>query len=124
MTGHSKIYVVNGISMHVVEKGSKGQPVIIFLHGFPEFWYGWHRQIDYFAAKGYRVLVPDQRGYNLSSKPESIEAYQVRELAKDIAGLIEATGEKQVYLAGHDWGAAVAWAMAYLSSVNRKTYYY
>jgi pimeloyl-ACP methyl ester carboxylesterase len=114
MTGNSKIYSVNGIDLHVVEKGEKGQPVIIFLHGFPEFWYGWHRQIDYFVAKGYRVLAPDQRGYNLSSKPKAISAYQVKELARDIACLIQATGEKKVYLAGHDWGAAVAWAMAYL----------
>jgi pimeloyl-ACP methyl ester carboxylesterase len=87
--------------------------VIIFLHGFPEFWYGWHHQLDYFAAKGYRVLAPDQRGYNLSSKPTSVKDYRVSELVKDIAALIEATGEKQVYLVGHDWGAAVAWAMAY-----------
>ncbi len=97
-----------------MEKGQPGQPVIIFLHGFPEFWYGWHHQIDYFASKGYRVLAPDQRGYNLSSKPKSIKAFQVNELVKDIAGLVKATGEKQVYLVGHDWGAAVAWAMAYL----------
>jgi epoxide hydrolase 4 len=114
MRENSKFYAVNGVQLHVVEKGNKGQPVIIFLHGFPEFWYGWRHQINYFAAKGYRVLVPDQRGYNLSSKPAGAEAYQVKELAKDIAGLIANTGEKQVYLAGHDWGAAVAWAMAYL----------
>lgn len=100
--------------MHVVEKGSKGQPVLLFLHGFPEFWYGWRHQIDYFTAKGYRVLLPDQRGYNLSSKPTESKAYQVKELASDIAQLIQAAGERQVYLVGHDWGAAVAWAMAYL----------
>jgi pimeloyl-ACP methyl ester carboxylesterase len=113
MTDNSKIYVVNGTELHVVERGSRSQPVIIFLHGFPEFWYGWHHQLDYFAAKGYRVLAPDQRGYNLSSKPTSVKDYRVSELVKDIAALIEATGEKQVYLVGHDWGAAVAWAMAY-----------
>jgi pimeloyl-ACP methyl ester carboxylesterase len=114
MTEKSKFYDVNGIRMHVVEKGSKGQPVLVFLHGFPEFWYGWQHQIAYFTEKGYRVLLPDQRGYNLSSKPKEIKAYLVSELARDIAQLIEAVGEKQVYLVGHDWGAAVAWAMAYL----------
>jgi pimeloyl-ACP methyl ester carboxylesterase len=113
MSGNSKIYSVNGVELHVVEKGSKGQPVLIFLHGFPEFWYSWHHQIDYFASRGYRVLAPDQRGYNLSSKPGSVQAYQVKELVKDIAALIGATGERQVHLVGHDWGAAVAWAMAY-----------
>jgi pimeloyl-ACP methyl ester carboxylesterase len=114
MRDKGKMYPVNGIHLHVVEKGEKGAPVIVFLHGFPEFWYGWRNQIDFFVDKGYRVIVPDQRGYNLSDKPGSIKDYQITELTKDIAHLIKAIGEKQVFLVGHDLGAAVCWSMAYL----------
>lgn len=113
MNEQHKMYAVNGIHLHVVEKGNKGAPVIIFLHGFPEFWYGWHNQIDFFVEKGFRVLLPDQRGFNLSDKPIHIKDYQVTELMQDILQLIEATGEKQVFLVGHDLGAAVCWSMAY-----------
>jgi pimeloyl-ACP methyl ester carboxylesterase len=97
-----------------VEQGNAGNPVIIFLHGFPEFWYGWQKQIDFFAAKGYRVIVPDQRGYNLSSKPKGLSSYQVTSLAEDIIELIRTTGQNKVYLVGHDWGGAVVWAIVYL----------
>jgi len=107
-----KYYRVNGIWLHTVESGPEGGPVLIFLHGFPEFWYGWRKQIAFFAERGYRVVVPDQRGYNLSSKPKGIRAYRVRELTQDVADLIVALGSEQVHLVGHDWGAAVAWAMA------------
>src|SRR5687768_4221103 len=114
MSDKGKMYAVNGIHLHVVEKGNKGAPVIIFLHGFPEFWYGWHNQIDFFAKKGYRVIVPDQRGFNLSDKPNRIKDYQISELVKDIVQIIEAIEEKKVFLVGHDLGAVVCWSMAYL----------
>ncbi len=107
-----KYYQVNGIRMHVVESGPDDGPVVIFLHGFPEFWYGWRRQIGFFADQGYRVVVPDQRGYNLTAKPVAIAAYRVRELMQDVVELIAALGAGKVYLAGHDWGAAVAWGLA------------
>lgn len=102
----------NGISLHVVEAGPEQGPLLIFLHGFPEFWYGWRQQIPYFAAAGYRVWVPDQRGYNLSAKPRGVDAYCIETLAADVIGLIDAAGAERAYLVGHDWGAAVAWYTA------------
>ena len=102
----------NGIKLHVVMAGPEdGQPVLL-LHGFPEFWYGWRKQIPALAEAGYRVIVPDQRGYNLSDKPKGVRSYRVDTLAKDILGLIDALGYDKVHLIGHDWGAIVAWAFA------------
>lgn len=99
----------NGINVHAVSAGPESGRLLIFLHGFPEFWYGWRKQIDFFANLGYRVLAPDQRGYNLSDKPKGLSAYHLDELAKDIVGLIDAAGREQALIVGHDWGAAVAW---------------
>ena len=102
----------NGINLHVVTAGPEnGQPVIL-LHGFPEFWYGWRKQIPALTEAGYRVIMPDQRGYNLSDKPKGARSYSVDTLAKDILGLINALGYDKVHLIGHDWGAIVAWALA------------
>lgn len=100
------------IRLHVVQAGPSDGPLIILLHGFPEFWYGWRRQIVPLAAAGYRVWVPDQRGYNLSEKPAGVEAYVIDLLADDVIGLIDAAGREQAFLVGHDWGAAVAWRVA------------
>ena len=102
----------NGIRLHVVQSGSRYGDLVILLHGFPEFWYGWRRQIQPLANAGLRVWVPDQRGYNLSDKPRGLDAYKLDELAKDIVGLMDAAGVNKCYLAGHDWGAAVAWWVA------------
>ena len=99
----------NGITLHVATVGKQGDPLVILLHGFPEFWYGWRRQMLTLEQDGFRVWVPDQRGYNLSEKPRRVSDYALDELARDIVGLIDASGEEKVYLAGHDWGAAVAW---------------
>ena len=99
----------NGIRLHVVQSGSRYGELVILLHGFPEFWYGWRKQIQPLANAGLRVWVPDQRGYNLSDKPKGLAAYKLDELAKDVVGLIDAAGVDKCYLAGHDWGAAVAW---------------
>jgi pimeloyl-ACP methyl ester carboxylesterase len=99
----------NGITLHVVEAGPEKGPLVILLHGFPEFWYGWRYQIEALADAGFRVLAPDQRGYNLSDKPRGISAYNPDELAADIIGLIDAVGREKAYVAGHDWGGAVAW---------------
>lgn len=102
----------NGIKLHVVTAGPKdGQPVFL-LHGFPEFWYGWRKQIEPLAEAGFRVIVPDQRGYNLSDKPKGIKAYSLDKLVEDILGLMDALGYDKVSLIGHDWGAVVAWALA------------
>ncbi len=85
---------------------------MLFLHGFPEFWYGWRRQIGHFAASGYRVLVPDQRGYNLSDKPWRVSAYALDKLTLDAVGLLDWAGCERGFVVGHDWGAAVAWWLA------------
>ena len=102
----------NGITLHVVMAGPEDGPPLFLLHGFPEFWYGWHNQIPYLAEKGYRVIVPDQRGYNLSDKPKGVAAYHIDQLALDIVGLVDALDYESVFLAGHDWGAAVSWWLA------------
>jgi pimeloyl-ACP methyl ester carboxylesterase len=102
----------NGINLHVALAGPEdGQPVVL-LHGFPEFWYGWHRQMIDLANAGFRVIAPDQRGYNLSDKPHGLSAYRVDTLARDILGLIDAFGYQSVMVAGHDWGGVIAWALA------------
>jgi pimeloyl-ACP methyl ester carboxylesterase len=92
--------------LHYVEAGAG--PLIVLLHGFPEFWFGWRRQIAPLAAAGFRVVAPDTRGYNLSSKPEGFEAYGVDLLAADIRGLILQLGAKSALLVGHDWGGSIA----------------
>jgi pimeloyl-ACP methyl ester carboxylesterase len=102
----------NGIHLHVVQTGSRYGSLVILLHGFPEFWYGWRRQIHPLAEGGFRVWAPDQRGYNLSDKPRGISAYRLDELACDVLGLIDAAGAEKCCLAGHDWGGIVAWWVA------------
>ncbi len=99
----------SGTTLHVVEAGPEDGPLVVLLHGFPEFWYGWRKQIDYLADHGFRVVVPDQRGYNLSDKPNAVSAYGLNHLSKDVVDLIEALGRKKAMLVGHDWGGAVAW---------------
>ena len=96
--------------LHYVEAGEG--PLIILLHGFPEFWYAWRQQIEPLAAAGFRVVAPDMRGYNLSSKPDGIAAYDTDQLTADIRGLIKERGAESALLVGHDWGGSVAWATA------------
>ncbi len=102
----------NGIQLHVVTAGpAEGRPVFL-LHGFPEYWRGMEKLIPPLAEAGYRVWVPDQRGYNLSDKPRGVAAYQMDTLAADIVGLIKATGHEKAVVVGHDWGGAIAWWLA------------
>lgn len=102
----------NGLRFHVATAGPEDGPLIVLLHGFPEFWFGWRRQIDDIASAGYRVWAPDQRGYNLSDKPNGAASYAIDHLAADIIGLIDAAGAEQAVVVGHDWGGAVAWHLA------------
>ena len=95
----------------ITSKAGDG-PLVVLLHGFPEFWYGWRLQIEPLAAAGFRVVAPDMRGYNLSSKPEGVTAYDTGQLTDDIRGLIHERGAESAMLAGHDWGGSVAWATA------------
>src|ERR1700760_3132329 len=101
---------VGDVTLHYVEAGDG--PLVVLLHGFPEFWYGWRRQIAPLAAAGYRVVAPDLRGYNLSSKPDGVGAYGADALADDIRGLIHELGAESALVAGHDWGGSVAWTLA------------
>ena len=96
--------------LHYVEAGEG--PLVVLLHGFPEFWYGWRRQIEPLAAAGFRVVAPDLRGYNLSSRPDGVESYDIDLLVADIRGLIHERGAESALLVGHDWGGSVAWATA------------
>jgi pimeloyl-ACP methyl ester carboxylesterase len=98
------------VRLHYVEAGEG--PLVVLLHGFPEFWYGWRAQIEPLAAAGFRVVAPDMRGYNLSSKPAGVGAYDLDPLAADVRDLIAERGEARACVAGHDWGGAVAWASA------------
>jgi pimeloyl-ACP methyl ester carboxylesterase len=109
------------VRLHVVEAGPADGPLVILLHGFPEFWYGWRRQIGPLAAAGYRVLAPDQRGYNTSDKPGRVRDYGIDLLARDVVGLIDACGRQRCSLVGHDWGAAVGWwtAIRYPQRLDR-----
>src|ERR1700710_1030877 len=102
----------NGITLHVVEAGPADGPLIILLHGFPEAWYSWRYQIGPLAEAGWHVLVPDQRGYNLSDKPKGVKFYRLSLLAADIIGLIDRMGREKAVVVGHDWGAAVGWYLA------------
>jgi len=103
---------VNGVDLHVVTAGDPDDDLAVLLHGFPDFWYGWRHQIPALVEAGYYVVVPDQRGYNLSEKPRDLDAYRMRELSGDIAELIDAEGRERAHVVGHDWGAAVAWDLA------------
>src|SRR6266576_4606279 len=101
---------IGDTNLHYVEAGDG--PLIVLLHGFPEFWFGWRRQIAPLAAAGFRAVAPDTRGYNLSSKPEGFKEYGVDLLADDIRGLIGELGAESALLVGHDWGGSIAWTVA------------
>lgn len=99
--------LVSGLRMHMAVEGPEGAPLVLLLHGFPEFWYSWRYQIKALAAAGYRVVAPDQRGYNLTDKHGSYDVFQ---LTDDIAALIEKLGYEKAYaVIGHDWGGVVTW---------------
>ena len=102
---------VNGIRLHWVEQGEG--PLVVLLHGFPEFWYAWRHQIPALAGAGFRAVAPDLRGYNLSEKPRGVKAYRIEALLGDLEGLIALLGAEQgdtrAHVVGHDWGGAFAW---------------
>jgi pimeloyl-ACP methyl ester carboxylesterase len=102
------------VGLHAVAAGPEDGLIVVLLHGFPEFWYGWHRQIEPLASAGFRVIVPDQRGYDLSSKPSGVAPYALSELVSDVIAIADQIGQEKIFLAGHDWGAAVAWSTALL----------
>ncbi|OYR56162.1 alpha/beta fold hydrolase [Halorubrum halodurans] len=108
-SGHRE---VNGVRLHVVTAGDPDAPLVVLLHGHPDFWYGWRDQIGPLVEAGFRVLVPDQRGCNLSEAPDGIDAYRLSELAADVRELIRSEGRESAHVVGHDFGGFVAWNVA------------
>ncbi|MCM2288194.1 MAG: alpha/beta hydrolase [Sulfuritalea sp.] len=106
---------VNGIRLHCVSEGAPDAPLMLFVHGFPEFWYAWKGQLEEFG-RDHRAVAFDLRGHNLSDKPEGVEAYRVKPLLEDLRQLIEhlqaGKGDKSCILVAHDWGGAIAWTFA------------
>jgi pimeloyl-ACP methyl ester carboxylesterase len=98
------------VRLHYVGAGEG--PLVLLLHGFPQFWYEWRHQIPALVEAGFRVVAPDMRGYNLSDKPHEVRAYRLELLARDVERLILACGERTATVVGHDWGAMVAWITA------------
>ncbi|RYJ13160.1 alpha/beta hydrolase [Halogeometricum borinquense] len=112
---------VNGVQLHVVAAGETDAPLVVLLHGHPDFWYGWRAQIISLVEAGFRVVVPDQRGCNLSEAPAGIDPYRTPNLCDDIRELIHDEGRESAHVVGHDFGAYVAWNLALRqpSVVNR-----
>lgn len=99
------------LRMHAVLEGDSTDPLVIMLHGFPEFWYSWRFQIKPLAKEGYHVVAPDLRGYNLTQKEGP---YDVLTIIKDIENLIHAFGREEAIIIGHDWGSIISWVFAAL----------
>jgi pimeloyl-ACP methyl ester carboxylesterase len=102
----------NGINIHIAEQGSG--PLVLLLHGFPELWYSWRHQLPALAAAGYHAVAPDVRGYGRTDAPWPIEAYTMRNMTADAVGILDALGAETAVVAGHDWGAPIAWHCALL----------
>jgi pimeloyl-ACP methyl ester carboxylesterase len=100
---------VNGLDFNLAEAGD-GPPVLL-LHGFPDSWRLWRHQISALADAGHRVIAPDLRGFGDSAKPEAVEAYRMRALVTDVVGVLDALGVERADVAGHDWGASLAWVL-------------
>src|SRR6266436_8851816 len=116
-----RVFHINGIALHVVLAWPPSGKPLVLLHGFPEFWFAWRLQIDHFVSSGYRVIIPAQRGYNLSDKPAGIANYSIDLLAKDVVGVLDTVAASKAFVVGHDWGAAVTWYLAarYSDRVHR-----
>jgi pimeloyl-ACP methyl ester carboxylesterase len=102
----------NGIRMHLAEQGEG--PLVLLCHGFPESWYSWRHQLSALASAGFRAMAPDMRGYGQTDRPEAIDQYTLLHLVGDMVGVLDALGHETAVIAGHDWGAPVAWHAALL----------
>jgi len=111
---------VNGIKMHVAEKGEG--PVVLFVHGFPELWYSWRHQILALSAQGYHAVAPDLRGYGDTEAPASISSYTCFHIVGDLVALIDLLGVDQVFLVAHDWGAIIGWYLCMFRPDRVKAY--
>lgn len=108
---HQYASLTNGIKLHYAYKGDNSDRLILFIHGFPEFWYAWHQQLEEFGRDHYAV-APDLRGFNLSDQPQEVEKYRAKHLVEDLRLLIKALGHSRCILVAHDWGGAIAWSFA------------
>jgi len=111
---------VNGIKMHIAEKGEG--PVVLFLHGFPELWYSWRHQILALSSQGYHAVAPDLRGYGDTEAPASISSYTCFHIVGDLVALIDSLGVDQVFLVAHDWGAIIGWYLCMFRPEKIKAY--
>jgi pimeloyl-ACP methyl ester carboxylesterase len=114
MTAARRRIPTNGVELDVIDAGTRGDPVVVLVHGFPESSHSWRHQIAPLVAAGYRVLVPDQRGYGASSAPEDVAAYRSDRLAADLVGLLDEVGAADALFVGHDWGSMVVWDLSRL----------
>ncbi|XP_077550741.1 AB hydrolase superfamily protein YfhM-like [Haemaphysalis longicornis] len=117
---HATATLKGSTKVHYVSAGSQDSPLVILLHGFPDCWYSWHKQIPE-LKRNFWVVAPDMRGYGLSSKPSRVEEYQVSYIIEDLVGLVRLLGRDKLSIVGHDWGAIVAWCFSnkYPHMVNK-----
>ncbi|KAL5227487.1 hypothetical protein ABZP36_015752 [Zizania latifolia] len=108
---HREVEVAIGVRLHVAESGPEEGPAVLLVHGFPELWYSWRHQMAALAARGFRAVAPDLRGYGDSDAPPDARSYTILHLVGDLVALIADLGQPQVFVAGHDWGAVVAWQL-------------
>lgn len=119
-TPFPKVFVdANGIKLHVVIAGPDDGEPIILLHGYPKFWFAWRGVAADLARKGYRVIIPDQRGYGRSGKPSGASSYRVDILAKDVVDLAAKLGHDRFVVVGHDFGGQVTWWTMAGTTANR-----
>ena len=107
-------YATNqGVKIHFAALGPKNGPLVVFVHGFPDFWYTWRSQMEALSTAGYRTVALDLRGYNLSDKPTGAENYDMRLLVADVVAVIRAQSRERAIVVGHDWGGAISWQVAF-----------
>ncbi|XBI17298.1 epoxide hydrolase 1 [Aegilops tauschii subsp. strangulata] len=111
---HRMVEVAKGVRLHVAEAGPEDGPAVLLVHGFPDLWYGWRHQMAALAARGFRAVAPDMRGYGDSDAPPSAGSYSIFHLVGDLVALIADLAQPQVFVVGHDWGALVAWQLCLL----------
>lgn len=114
---------VNGIQMHIAEKGEANGQVILFLHGFPELWYTWRHQILALSSHGYRAIAPDLRGYGDTEAPSSMTSYTIFHIVGDLVALMDSLGVEQVFIVAHDWGALIAWCLCLFRPERVKAFF-
>ena len=110
---------VGEVTLHCAVTGEG--PLVVLLHGFPDFWYSWRHQIPALVQGGFQVVAPDMRGYNLSDRPDGVEPYAIEHLTQDVRSLVKHFGAERAHVVGHDWGAIVAWyfAMDHADALDR-----